>query len=91
MTGLSLRSQAALRALAAAAEVESLKACMSRHVVLYHYTIDSIVVPFCGLQLGSYKVIPKRNYYGASGHAIFILHFHSGLVLQWPWALRRWR
>ena len=24
----------------------------------------SIVVPFCGLYLGSYKAIPKRNYYG---------------------------
>ena len=29
--------------------------------------IGSIVVPFCGLDLGSYKVIPKRNYYGACG------------------------
>ena len=28
----------------------------------------SIVVPFCGLYLGSYKVIPNRNYYGASGY-----------------------
>ena len=26
--------------------------------------IGSIVVPCCGLFLGSYKVIPKRNYYG---------------------------
>ena len=25
--------------------------------------IDSIIVPFCGLNLGSYKVIPKRNYF----------------------------
>ena len=34
--------------------------------------IGSVVVPFCGLHLGSYKVIPKRNYmewnyYGAFG------------------------
>ena len=29
--------------------------------------IGSIVVPFCGLYLGSYNVIPKRNYYGAYG------------------------
>ena len=27
--------------------------------------MGSIVVPFYGLYLGSYKVIPKRNYYGA--------------------------
>ena len=27
----------------------------------------SIVVPFCGSYLESYKVIPKRNYYGAYG------------------------
>ena len=26
-----------------------------------------IVVPLCRLYLGSYKVIPKRNYYGAYG------------------------
>ena len=25
------------------------------------------VVPFCGLYLGSYKAIPKRNYLGAYG------------------------
>ena len=25
--------------------------------------IDSIIVPFCGLNFGSYKVIPKRNYF----------------------------
>ena len=31
--------------------------------------IGSGVVPFCGLYLGSYKVIPKRNYYGAYGYA----------------------
>ena len=29
--------------------------------------IGSIVVNFCGLYLGSSKVIPERNYYGASG------------------------
>ena len=28
-----------------------------------------MVVPFCALYLGSYKVIPKRNYYGAYGYA----------------------
>ena len=27
----------------------------------------SIVVPFCGSYLESYKLIPKRNYYGAYG------------------------
>ena len=27
----------------------------------------SRAVPFCGLCLGSYKVIPKRNYYGGYG------------------------
>ena len=27
----------------------------------------SIVVPFCGSYLETYKVIPKRNYYGAYG------------------------
>ena len=29
--------------------------------------IGSKVVPFCGSYLGSYKVIPKRNYLGAYG------------------------
>ena len=29
--------------------------------------IGPYVVPFGGLYLGSYKVIPKRNYYGAYG------------------------
>ena len=32
--------------------------------------IGSIVVPCCGLYLGSYKVIAKRNYYGAYGYGI---------------------
>ena len=32
--------------------------------------IYSIVVPFCGSYLGSYKVIPKRNYYGACGQLL---------------------
>ena len=27
--------------------------------------IGSIVVHFCGLYVGSYKVTPNRNYYGA--------------------------
>ena len=31
-------------------------------------SMGSIVVPFCGLYLGSYKVIPKRNYLGAYGY-----------------------
>ena len=31
--------------------------------------IGSIVVPFWGSYLESYKVIPKRNYYGASGYS----------------------
>ena len=26
--------------------------------------LGAIVVPFCGSYLESYKVIPKRNYYG---------------------------
>ena len=30
--------------------------------------IGSIVVPSCGSYTESYKVIPKRNYYGASGY-----------------------
>ena len=34
---------------------------------------SSIVVEFCGLYLGSYKVIPKRNYYGACGYREDIL------------------
>ena len=29
--------------------------------------IGSMVVPFCGSYLGSYQVIPKRNYLGAYG------------------------
>ena len=32
------------------------------------YPIGSKVVPFCGLYLGSYKVTPKRNYFGAYGY-----------------------
>ena len=32
--------------------------------------MGSVVVPFCGLYLGSYKVIPKRNYYRAYGYAL---------------------
>ena len=31
--------------------------------------IDSIVVPFSGLYLGSHKVIPQRNYCGTYGYA----------------------
>ena len=31
--------------------------------------IGSIVVPCCGFYLGSYKVVPKRNYYGADGYS----------------------
>ena len=33
----------------------------------YRLPIGSRVVPFCGSYLGSHKVIPKRNYYGAYG------------------------
>ena len=29
-----------------------------------------MVVPFCGSYLGSYKVIPKRNYNGAYGYEV---------------------
>ena len=32
--------------------------------------VGSIVVPFCGSYLGSYKAIPKRNYYGACGYSL---------------------
>ena len=32
--------------------------------------IGSLVVPFCGLYLESYKVIPKRNYLGAYGYVV---------------------
>ena len=31
------------------------------------FTLHPIVVPFGGSYLESYKVIPKRNHYGASG------------------------
>ena len=31
-------------------------------------SIGSIIVPFAGSYIESYKVIPKRNYYGASGY-----------------------
>ena len=32
--------------------------------------IGPIVVPFWGSYLESYKVIPRRNYYGASGYIL---------------------
>ena len=32
--------------------------------------IGSIVVPFCGLYLESYKVLPKRDYNGAYGYLV---------------------
>ena len=32
----------------------------------------SMLVPFCGLYLGSYKVIPKRNYNGAYGYRVIL-------------------
>ena len=32
------------------------------------YPKASIVVPYCGSDLESYQLIPKRNYYGASGY-----------------------
>ena len=31
--------------------------------------IGSIVVPCCGSYIESYKVVPKRDYYGAYGQA----------------------
>ena len=40
----------------------------------------SIVVPFWGSYLESYKAIPKRNYYGASGYLAF-LKVLWGLIL----------
>ena len=42
--------------------------CCCRLAFPKHPIIGSIVVPFCGLYLVSYKVIPKRNYDGASGY-----------------------
>ena len=38
-----------------------------RMLRLLPLAIGSMVVPFCGWYLGSYRVIPKRNYYGAYG------------------------
>ena len=42
--------------------------------VICHYalwlSIGSKVVPSCGFYLGSYKVIPKRNYFGAYGYGL---------------------
>ena len=35
---------------------------------IYTIPIGSKVVPVCGLNLGSYKVTPKRNYFGAYGY-----------------------
>ena len=37
------------------------------------YPIGSMVVPFCGLYVGSYKVLPSRNYYGAHGYRLRLL------------------
>ena len=31
------------------------------------FPIGTIIVPFCGSYLGSYKALPKRNYFGAYG------------------------
>ena len=41
--------------------------------------IGSIVVPFRGLHVGSQKVIPNRNYYGASEYTVK----DSGLRKLW--------
>ena len=35
--------------------------------MLAFFAIGPIVVPFWGSYVASYKVIPKRNYYGAYG------------------------
>ena len=42
---------------------------ISNHVLILPGALPtgSIVAPVCGLYLGSYKVIPKRSYYGAYG------------------------
>ena len=53
--------------------------------------MGSIVVPFCGLYLGSYKVIPKWNYYGACGY-VPVMEVEVGsaqwrlktMCFQWP-------
>ena len=37
-------------------------------VTVLKLPISSIIVPFCGLYLESYKVIPERTYYGAYGY-----------------------
>ena len=42
-------------------------ASLSCQATLY-LPIGSIVVPFGGSYLESYKVLPKRNYYGAYGY-----------------------
>ena len=48
--------------------------------------IGSIVVPFCGLYLGSYKVIAKRIYYGAYGYRISLRVQVEGLGLLGAYA-----
>ena len=55
------------------AQLRSTMAAVEPELKVYRASIDfavylpigSIVVPFCGLYLGSYKVIPKGIYYGA--------------------------
>ena len=40
-----------------------------------------MVVPFCGSCLGSYKVTPTRNYFGAYGYIGFSVR---GMGSYWP-------
>ena len=47
--------------------------------------IGSMVVPFCGSCLGSYKVIPKRNHKGANGQCllgVYLLFVGLGFRVQ---------
>ena len=50
-----------------AAEIDNGGTCS-----IYTLPIVSIVVPFWGSYIESYRVIPKRNYYGAYGYFIML-------------------
>ena len=49
--------------------LSSLRSTLSKSDT-HRVPIGSIVVPFCGLYSGSYKVTPKRNYNGAYGSGL---------------------
>ena len=59
--------------------------------ILLRIPIGSKVVPFCGSYLGSYKVIPKRNYFGAYGYLRWgrILPVSFQAFLIHPYTLRK--